>query len=89
MAVATGIMELTSTCYYDVTSPDVNPAEHYHELSGGCKLANGIGVMVVLTLFLVAYALLDINNRSALSESAADEDHKSDLRHPLTKSEYA
>eukprot|EP01034_Spumella_vulgaris_P035852 gene35852-44211_t len=89
MAAATGIMEMTSdpssmACYYDLTQPDVNPAQNYQELSGGCRLANGIGVMVVLTLFLVVYALLDVNNRSV----PATDDDRSEFTQPL-KTEYA
>lgn len=60
IAVETGITELTTKlgCIYPVTSADWNPAENYHELTDGCKLANGLGVMVLLSVFLCAYALL-------------------------------
>lgn len=59
-AVESGITELTTKlgCIYTVTSADWNPAENYHELSEGCKLANGIGIVVLLAVFLCAYALL-------------------------------
>uniref|UniRef100_A0A7S3MBE7 Cytochrome b561 domain-containing protein n=1 Tax=Spumella elongata TaxID=89044 RepID=A0A7S3MBE7_9STRA len=60
IALETGITELTTKlgCIYPVTSADWNPAENYHELSDGCKLANGLGVMILLGVFLCAYALL-------------------------------
>jgi hypothetical protein len=59
-AVESGITELTTKlgCIYSVTSADWNPAENYHELSDGCKLANGIGIVVLLAVFFCAYALL-------------------------------
>lgn len=58
-AVESGITELTTklSCIYTVTSADWNPAENYHELTEGCKLANGIGIVVFLAVMLCAYAL--------------------------------
>jgi len=59
MAVVTGVMELTAEagCYYDIDSADLNPADHYHRLKYGCKLANGVGVLVYLSIFLLSFAL--------------------------------
>jgi hypothetical protein len=59
-AVESGITELTTKlgCIYPVTSADWNPAENYHELSDGCRLANGIGIVVLLAVILCAYALI-------------------------------
>ena len=59
-AVLTGINEKSTflSCSYPVTSGDWNPAENYHLLPDGCKLANGIGIMVFASVFLCAYALL-------------------------------
>lgn len=59
MAVVTGVMELTAElgCYYDVDSADLNPAVHYHRLSYGCKLGNGVGVCVYFSLFFLFFAL--------------------------------
>lgn len=59
MAVETGIMEASVEvgCGYDVDSADINPAEHYHRLPYGCKLANGVGVLVYLALFTLLYAI--------------------------------
>lgn len=61
MAAATGVMELTTElgiCYYDVSSPDINPAENYHLLPIGCRLGNGVGIMVLITVLLVLYTLI-------------------------------
>jgi cytochrome b-561 len=59
MAVETGIMEafVEVGCGYSVDSADINPAEHYHRLNYGCKLANGVGVLVYLALFTLLYAI--------------------------------
>lgn len=56
-AVETGLMKLTKNCTYEVNEADWNPAENYHKLSSGCRLANGIGIMVLVTVFLSSYAL--------------------------------
>jgi hypothetical protein len=58
MAVETGIMEISTElgCGYDVTHADMNPAKHYHKLQSGCKVANGLGVMVILTCIFAFYA---------------------------------
>eukprot|EP01034_Spumella_vulgaris_P022057 gene22057-28152_t len=65
-AALTGAMELATEkkCGYEVTSPDTNPAENYHELSGGCKTLNGIAVLLLFTAFFAAYALWE--NHAAL-----------------------
>ena len=66
-AALTGIMELTTEdkCGYNVTSPDYNPAKHYHELTGGCLTMNGAGVMILLTAFFAAFALWDNHTTTA------------------------
>lgn len=63
-AAETGIMELTTElgCGYSVSSADWDPAANYHRLADGCKLANGLGVMILLTAFLCAYALFGPGN---------------------------
>jgi hypothetical protein len=60
MAVETGIMELSTElgCGYDVTQADLDPAIHYDELQSGCKVANGVGIMAILTCFLAFYAVI-------------------------------
>jgi hypothetical protein len=60
IAVLTGITEKSTFlgCGYPAHSADWNPATRYHNLPDGCKLANGIGIMVLVTVFLCAFALL-------------------------------
>jgi hypothetical protein len=56
-------MELSSessVCNYDLSSPDNDPASHYKDLTDGCKLANGAGLMIILTCVCAVYALLDL-----------------------------
>jgi cytochrome b ascorbate-dependent protein 3 len=58
-AVFTGIQEKSTFlgCTYVVTSADVNPASNYHNLPEGCRLANSIGIVVLVSVILCAYAL--------------------------------
>lgn len=81
-AVESGLTELTTKlgCIYTVTSADWNPAENYHELTDGCKLANGIGIMVLLAVVLCAYALLG-PGKSVFAQGAAEDSIQSKL-HP-------
>jgi cytochrome b-561 len=59
MAAESGIMELAARngCGYSVDSADINPAEHYHRLTYGCKLANGVGILIYLALFSLLFAI--------------------------------
>lgn len=59
LAVESGIMELFTElgCSYSVTSPDLDPASNYHKLHAGCKIANGVGVLVALSVVLTFFAL--------------------------------
>lgn len=59
MAIESGIAELSTKlgCTYHVTSGDWNPADNYHRLSAGCRLSNGIGIIVLITVLLCAYTL--------------------------------
>lgn len=52
-AIETGLMEKVTfmDCGYDVTEPDYNPAEHYLDIPAGCRLGQGIGVIVFFLLF--------------------------------------
>jgi hypothetical protein len=58
-AVETGIMQKATfmKCGYSVTEPDYNPAENYTEIPSGCRLGNGIGVIVVPMVFAVFFVL--------------------------------
>jgi hypothetical protein len=65
-------------CTYVVTAPDTNPASHYHRLPAGCKLSNGIGVVVLLVAVCVALGMMtnvhpsrdDVNSVSAATRSS-------------------
>ena len=62
LAAETGIMELSTEaakCGYPLDKPDYNPALHYSELTPGCKLANGAGLMVLLAVACAVFVLLD------------------------------
>lgn len=60
LAAETGIMELSveSGCGYSVSSPDINPAENYHKLQEGCRVANGAGLTILTAILLAFYALI-------------------------------
>jgi uncharacterized membrane protein len=62
MAAVTGVMEKSTNCYYAVDYPDYNSAANYGQLSWGCRLGNGVGIMVLLTLFLTVFALMDYDH---------------------------
>ena len=60
LTVLSGIVQYQglSGCYftpypYSLASPDVNPALHYAALPNGCKVSNGLGVVVVLAFISV------------------------------------
>jgi hypothetical protein len=74
MAVQSGIAEEASSCYYEVTSAEWNPAKHYHRLPDGCKLSNGIGIMVLLAVLFCAYALLGPSRDPSTAPAVAESD---------------
>lgn len=57
VAICTGIQILTfGACgNYEVRGKDTNPAEYYDQISDGCKLANGAGILVVIGLILILF----------------------------------
>mmetsp|Transcript_16728 Transcript_16728/g.27962 ORF Transcript_16728/g.27962 Transcript_16728/m.27962 type:complete len:272 (-) Transcript_16728:323-1138(-) len=59
MALETGLLEKNTFlgCSYAVTTPDTNPSANYHLLPNGCKLSNGIGVVVLLCFTFIAISL--------------------------------
>ncbi|KAJ1390441.1 eukaryotic cytochrome b561-domain-containing protein [Ochromonadaceae sp. CCMP2298] len=71
-AVETGLMELLTElgCSYDVTSADLQPVQHYHLLSEGCRLGNGIGVVVLVTVMLASFAIFRFNSAPKSQEEA-------------------
>ncbi len=44
-------------CRYVPDGKDTNPAEYYDDIPDGCKLSNGIGVVALLTLVCMTFAL--------------------------------
>lgn len=48
---------------------DWDPALNYHKLSDGCRLANGIGLVVLLSVFLCAYAIVGPGVAASASET--------------------
>jgi cytochrome b-561 len=78
MAMETGLTEKNGflSCGYQVTSKDSNPADNYYELPEGCRLSNGIGMVVYATALLVVYSLWtdkrpepELNRSEAVEES--------------------
>lgn len=68
-AVVSGIMDLGGgeygICQYEISSPDTNPAVHYHELPPGCRLLNAFGLIVVLAVLCTFFAVTDVYPRPA------------------------
>ena len=62
-AALTGIMEKNTFkgCGYSVTKPDYNPAEHYNDIQNGCKVSNGIGMLIVVLVLCCLYSLEKLN----------------------------
>eukprot|EP01038_Epipyxis_sp_PR26KG_P012001 gene12001-16068_t len=96
LAAETGIMELTTElgCGYTITAgagndthvvPDINPASHYHLLTTGCKVANGAGVFILLTVFFALYSLIDIGEveNQAKQDDSAIFDESLEQKTPL------
>jgi len=50
-------------CSYSVSHPDTNPAEHYNLIPDGCKLSNGLGIVIFIVLLLTLFAVLDVQRR--------------------------
>ena len=68
-----GLADLsTPLCSYPVTSPDINPIEHFKDLSSGCKTANTAGLFILLTVICTLYAIIDIRSPTATQSSIID-----------------
>eukprot|EP01041_Mallomonas_annulata_P013399 gene13399-28413_t len=54
-----GIIQRNGTggCDYKVSSVDTNPASHYLNIPAGCRLSSGLGIILVLILLLVGFAI--------------------------------
>ncbi|CAM9786523.1 unnamed protein product [Sphacelaria rigidula] len=44
---------------YTLTEPDYNPAAHYWDLYAGCRLSNGLGIVIIVTCLCATYAVMD------------------------------
>ncbi len=59
-AVETGIMEKNTfapSCKYEIDEKDYNPAEHYMDIPPGCRLSNGIGILILSLMICVSFVL--------------------------------
>lgn len=56
-AVQTGLMEESSGCQYTVTDVSSNPAALYQYLTPGCKMLNGIGIVVLIAALLAVLVI--------------------------------
>jgi hypothetical protein len=60
------------SCFFNntiqVVNKDLDPALHYTDLPKGCRLSNGIAVMVMVILLLTVYVLANLKatNRADL-----------------------
>ena len=58
-----------SGCFYNNLSDngttsikaDYNPAQYYHHIPGGCKIANGMGIAVLISTLLTIAAVIARN----------------------------
>lgn len=59
MAIVSGIAEknIYLGCGYSISNPDNNPAGTYHNLQDGCKLSNGIAIIVMLTVMFTLWGM--------------------------------
>lgn len=59
VAMTTGIHQQTGSygCFYPRTGD--NPATHYFDNPDGCRVSNGLGLLLLLNAILVAFAVWD------------------------------
>ncbi|CAM9227727.1 unnamed protein product [Choristocarpus tenellus] len=52
-------------CGYSITltEPDYNPASNYSDIYSGCRLSNGLGIVIIVTCMLATFAVMDIDYR--------------------------
>eukprot|EP01041_Mallomonas_annulata_P006592 gene6592-13338_t len=62
VTMETGIIQKDGTlgCDYTVTSIDTNPASHYLNIPAGCRLSSGLGIILVVILLLVCFAIQEL-----------------------------
>jgi hypothetical protein len=49
-----------------VVNKDLDPALHYFDIPAGCRLSNGIAVMVMLLLLCTVYSLSNLKVRTTI-----------------------
>lgn len=62
-AILSGIVEKNTFlgCSYPAHTVDGNPASNYHEIPPGCRLSNGIGMVVICVFLLVCFGMLNFD----------------------------
>lgn len=55
-------------CGYKVTEKDTNPASHYNDIPDGCKMSQGVGLMIYITAFLTLYSIWELRPSSPSPE---------------------
>lgn len=60
-------------CGYSITitEPDYDPAAHYLDIYEGCRLSNGLGIVIILTCLFATYAVME-PKRSAPQDGTLD-----------------
>lgn len=79
------LLHLLTGCTYTVSTPDSNPASHYPLLPSGCKLSNGIGVVVLLMFVLVAFGMANFKLVGSMSEESRAEQQVELMRSNYTR----
>jgi hypothetical protein len=47
-----------------LTEKDTNPAEHYDDIPDGCKMSQGVGMMIYITGFLTLFSIWELRQSS-------------------------
>eukprot|EP00640_Fibrocapsa_japonica_P004342 CAMPEP_0113942982 /NCGR_PEP_ID=MMETSP1339-20121228/14993_1 /TAXON_ID=94617 /ORGANISM="Fibrocapsa japonica" /LENGTH=230 /DNA_ID=CAMNT_0000947697 /DNA_START=250 /DNA_END=942 /DNA_ORIENTATION=+ /assembly_acc=CAM_ASM_000762 len=88
ITVESGITEKLAWlgCGYKVTEPDYNPASHYDLIPAGCKVANWLGMCILVLAGCAGVAVMDLGVGAASKTRdqerlAANEDEKETLLH--------
>jgi hypothetical protein len=61
-AIESGITEKNtfSSCSYTTSGKDYNPAVNYLDIPAGCRLTNGIGILVITLVLCVVFVMSDL-----------------------------
>ena len=61
-AIESGIMEknVFNGCSYSTSGKDYNPAVNYLDIPAGCRLSNGIGILILTLVICVAFVKSDL-----------------------------